>query len=103
PASATNSAYYYTHGTQEAARALFMFGLWPAAMSIWSEGIGGGQAGSLIVRVEDARWVDGKLSAGGLEALPYKRIVEKAYAMGLPTGVAVHVFNRWRWAVADFP
>jgi len=102
PASATNSAYYYTHGTQEAARTLFMFGLWPAAMAIWSEGIAGGQAGSLVVRVEDARWIDGKLSAGGLEALPYLRIVEKAYAMGLPTGVAVHVFNRWRWAEADF-
>jgi CO/xanthine dehydrogenase Mo-binding subunit len=102
PASATNSAYYYTHSTQEAARALFMFGLWPAAMAIWSEGIGGGQAGPLVVRVEDARWVDGKLSAGGLEALPYKRLVDKAWAMGLPTGIAVHVFNRWRWAEADF-
>jgi CO/xanthine dehydrogenase Mo-binding subunit len=102
PASATNSAYYYTHGTQEAARTLFMFGLWPAAMAIWSEGIAGGQAGSLVVRVEDARWVDGKLSAGGLEALPYQRLVEKAFALGQPTGVVVHVFNRWRWAEADF-
>jgi CO/xanthine dehydrogenase Mo-binding subunit len=102
PASATNSAYFYTHGTQEAARTLFIYGLWPAAMAIWGDGIAGGQAGSLVVRVEDARWVDGKLSAGGLEALPYKRVVEKAFAMGLPTGVVVHVFNRWRWAEADF-
>jgi len=102
PASATNSAYYYTHGTQEAARTLFLYGLWPAAMAIWSQGIAGGQAGSLLVRSEDARWSDGKLSADGLEALPYQRIVEKAYDMGLPTGVTVHVFNRWRWAEADF-
>ena len=30
--------------------------------------IGGGQAAPLVVRIEDARWVDGKLSAAGLEA-----------------------------------
>jgi CO/xanthine dehydrogenase Mo-binding subunit len=102
PASATNSAFYYTQSTQEAARTLFMHGLWPAAMAIWNEGIAGGQAAGLTVRVEDAHWADGKLSAGGLEALPYRRIVEKAHAMSLPTGVAVHVFNRWRWAEADF-
>jgi CO/xanthine dehydrogenase Mo-binding subunit len=102
PASATNSAFYYTQSTQEAARTLFMFGLWPAAMAIWSEGIAGGQAAALTVRVEDARWVDGKLSAGGLEALPYRRIVDKAIEMKLPTGAVVHVFNRWRWAEADF-
>jgi CO/xanthine dehydrogenase Mo-binding subunit len=102
PASATNSAYYYTQSTQEAAHTLFMLGLWPAAMAIWGQGIGGGQAGPMVVRVEDARWIDGKLSAGGLEALPYKRIVDKALELGLPTGVVVHVFNRWRWAEADF-
>jgi CO/xanthine dehydrogenase Mo-binding subunit len=102
PASATNSAFFYTQSTQEAARTLFIYGLWPAAMAIWGEGIGGGQAGPLTIRVEDAHWADGKLSAGGLEALQYKRIVAKAHEMKLPTGVVVHVFNRWRWAEADF-
>jgi CO/xanthine dehydrogenase Mo-binding subunit len=102
PASATNSAFYYTHSTREATRVIFMHGLWPAAMAIWNQGIAGGQAGPLVVRVEDARWVEGKLSAGGLEALPFKRIVAKAHELGLVTGATVHVFNRWKWAEADF-
>jgi len=102
PSSATNSAYYFTHSTREAARIVFMHGLWPAAMAIWSQGIGGGQAASLVVRVEDARWVDGKLTAGGLEALPYEQIVKKAHELGLVMGAVVHVFNRWQWSEADF-
>ncbi|WP_211441931.1 xanthine dehydrogenase family protein molybdopterin-binding subunit [Collimonas humicola] len=102
PASATNSAFYFTHSTREAARVIFMHGLWPAAMAIWSQGIGGGQAAPLVVRVEDARWVDGKLSAAGLQALPYEQLVKKAHELGLVTGATVHVFNRWQWTEADF-
>ncbi|PFH11645.1 CO/xanthine dehydrogenase Mo-binding subunit [Collimonas sp. PA-H2] len=102
PASATNSAFYFTHSTREAARVIFMHGLWPAAMAIWGQGIGGGQAAPLVVRVEDARWVDGKLSAAGLQALPYEQLVKKAHELGLVTGATVHVFNRWQWTEADF-
>ncbi|AMP14072.1 xanthine dehydrogenase family protein molybdopterin-binding subunit [Collimonas pratensis] len=102
PSSATNSAFYFTHSTREAARVVFMHGLWPAAMAIWSTGIGGGQAAPLVVRVEDARWVDGKLSAAGLQALPYEQLVKKAHELGLVTGATVHVFNRWQWTEADF-
>lgn len=102
PSSATNSAFYFTHSTREAARIVFMHGLWPAAMAIWSAGIGGGQAAPLVVRVEDARWVDGKLSAAGLEALPYEQLVKKAHELGLVTGATVHVFNRWQWTEAEF-
>lgn len=102
PSSATNSAYYFTHSTREAARVLFVHGLWPAAMSIWSSGAGGGQAASLVVRIEDARWVNGKLSADGLEALPFEQIAKKAHELGLVTGATVHVFNRWQWAEAEF-
>ncbi|PRC93938.1 xanthine dehydrogenase family protein molybdopterin-binding subunit [Solimicrobium silvestre] len=102
PSSATNSAFYFTHSTREAARVIFLHGLWPAALSIWSQGIGGGQAAPLVVRVEDARWVDGKLSAAGLEALPYAQLVKKAHELGLVTGATVHVFNRWQWSEAEF-
>ncbi len=102
PSSATNSAYYFTHSTREAARAVFRFGLWPAAMAIWGQGIGGGQAAPLVVRIEDARWADGKLTAAGLEPLPLELIAKQAHAMGLATGAAVHVFNRWQWAEAEF-
>ncbi|GAB2877507.1 xanthine dehydrogenase family protein molybdopterin-binding subunit [Pseudoduganella ginsengisoli] len=102
PASATNSAFYYTHTTREAARVIFMHGLWPAAMAIWSAGYMGGQAASVTIRVEDARWVDGKLTANGLEALPYETIVKKAHELGLVTGAIVHAFNRWAWTEADW-
>jgi CO/xanthine dehydrogenase Mo-binding subunit len=102
PSSATNSAYYFTHSTREAARLLFLQGLWPAALSIWRRGLGGGQAAPLVVRAEDARWVDGKLSAAGLEALPLPMLAKTAHELGLVTGATVHVFNRWQWAEADW-
>ena len=102
PSSATNSAFYFSHSTREAARVVFTHGLWPAAMSIWSQGTGGGQAAPLVVRIEDARWVDGKLSAAGLEALSVEQLAKKAHELGLVTGATVHVFNRWQWTEADF-
>lgn len=102
PSSASNSAFYFTHSTREAARMVFLQGLWPAAMAIWSQGIGGGQAAPLVVRVEDARWVDGKLSAAGLQPLPLEQLAKKAHDMGLVTGAVVHAFNRWQWSEAEF-
>ncbi len=102
PSSASNSAYYFSHSTREAARQLFLQGVWPAALSIWQAGIGGGQASSLVVRPEDARWVDGGLTAAGMQILPLKLLAQTAWKQGLTTGVTVHVFNRWQWAEADF-
>ena len=72
-------------------------------MSIWSQGIGGGQLAPLVVRREDARWVDGKLTAGGLNALPLEQLVAKAHELGLVTGAIVHTFNRWQWARGRLP
>ena len=102
PSSATNSAFYFTHSTHEAARVVFTQGVWPAAMALWSEGIGGGQATPLVVRRDDARWVDGKLTAAGLEALSLERIAQKAHDMALVVGAVVHAFNRWQWIEAEF-
>ncbi|MEC5409249.1 molybdopterin cofactor-binding domain-containing protein [Paraburkholderia sp. MPAMCS5] len=102
PVSASNSAYYFTHATQEAARVVFRQGLWPAAMALWGQGIGGGQAAAFVVRIEDARWVDGKLSAGGMAALPFEQLAKKAHELGLVTGATVHTFNRWQWSEALF-
>lgn len=102
PTSASNSAYYFGHATSEAARQVFLRGLWPAALSIWRSGFGGGAAAPLIVRIEDARWVDDKLTAAGLPPLPLQTLAAKAHALGLVTGAVVHTFNRWQWAEADF-
>ena len=102
PSSASNSAYFFSHGTGETARVLFEHGIWPAAMAIWTAGFGGGQAASYVVRREDARWEDGKLTANGMEPLSLDRLAKKIYELGLVSAVVGHSFNRWQWAEADF-
>ncbi len=102
PTSASNSAYFFGHATSEAARLLFLRGLWPAALALWGAGFGGGQLAPLVVRPEDARWVDGRLTAGSLTPLSLPELAAKAHALGLVTGAVVHTFNRWQWAEAEF-
>ena len=102
PSSATNSAYYFSHATREAARVLFNHGLWPAALHLWGKGPFGGSANPLVVRREDAHWVDGKLTANGLEPLAFEQLAKTAHELGLVTGASVHGFNRWSWAESDF-
>ncbi len=102
PSSASNSAYFCGHATREAARLVFTEGLWPAARAIWSDGYGGGQLAPLVVRPEDARWLAGRLTAGGLAPLALEELAARAHALGLVTGAIVHTFNRWQWAEAEF-
>ncbi|GLS79840.1 xanthine dehydrogenase family protein molybdopterin-binding subunit [Paracoccus marinus] len=102
PRSASNSAYYFTHATQQAAQLLLRLGLWDAALSIWSGGGDGGQALAEPLELSDARWFEGRLTARSMEPLSLERLAERAHQMGLVTGVCVHTFNRWAWAEADF-
>ncbi len=94
--SASNSAYYFTHVTQEAARVVYLHGLWPAALAIW------GSRSAQEVKPEDAQWRNGSLTVEGREPLPLARLAQEAHARGLVVGAAVHGFNRWQWAEADF-
>lgn len=102
PRSASNSAYYFTHATQQAAQLLLQLGLWDAALAIWTQGSTGGQALAEPVQLSDARWYNGMLTARSLEPLSLERLAERAHRDGLVTGVCVHTFNRWAWAEADF-
>ncbi len=102
PSSASNSAFYYSHGTVEGTRLLFDYGLWPAALSIWKEGAAGGQAAPFYVRKDDAKWTADGLTANGMEPLSLERLIKRTYQLGGLTGVVVHGFNRWQWAEADF-
>src|SRR5262245_28645250 len=95
--SASNSSYYFTHTTREAARVVFLRGLWPAALAVW-----GGAGVSVRPPPESARWVDGTLTAPGMRPLSLAQLAAQAHAEGLVTGAIVHGFNRWRWAEADF-
>lgn len=100
--SSSNSAYFFSHVTTETSQLLFDHGIWPAALSIWSEGIGGGQAAPLTVRKDNARWTPAGLTADGLEPLPLERIAKKIYELGGLTGAVGHGFNRWQWAEGTF-
>lgn len=100
--SATNSAFFFSHATREAARVIFDHGLWPAALEIWGKGVGGGQSGSVFIRREQARWVKGHLTANSMQPLPLEILADKAHELGLVTGAVSHVFDRWQWAEADF-
>ncbi|MDB6177263.1 molybdopterin-dependent oxidoreductase [Paracoccus sp. Z330] len=102
PRSASNSAYYFTHATQQAAQMLLRIGLWPAALSIWGEGASGGQMRPEPVSIDDAQWRDGRLVARSMEPLTLERLAARAHRDGHITGVCVHTFNRWAWAEADF-
>jgi CO/xanthine dehydrogenase Mo-binding subunit len=95
--TASNSSYYFTHVTREAARFVFLHGLWPAAEAIWTRG-----RQAPAVTPEAARWRDGLLTVEGLEPLPLARLAHEAHARGLVIGAAVHAFNRWQWAESDF-
>jgi len=101
-ASASNSAYYFSHTTLEACRLIFNHGLWPAALSVWQQGIEGGPASSYVLRREDARWTPEGLTANGMEPLPLERLAAIAHQKGLITGAMTHGFNRWQWAEATF-
>jgi CO/xanthine dehydrogenase Mo-binding subunit len=96
--SASNSSYYFTHVTREAARLVYLHGLWPAAVAIW------GSAATDARKTEpgDARWRNGLLTVEGREPLPLARLAQEAHARGLVVGAAVHSFNRWQWAEAEF-
>src|ERR1700730_8992023 len=97
--SASNSSYYFSHVTREAARVVYLHGLWPAALAMWGRD---GREAAREVKPEDARWRDGALAVEGLELLPLARLAQEAHARGLVVGAAVHGFNRWQWAEADF-
>ena len=100
--TASISAHIHTAVVAEAANVVFRFGLWPAAIKIWSSGPFGGQAAGEFLRIEDARFVDGRLTTGGIEPLSVPRLAAKAHEMGLVTAAMVHGYNRWAWTTATF-
>lgn len=93
---ATNTAYYFTHATRQAARIIASFGIWPAALVLWK------REGTGWPAYDGTRWVNGELVAEGLAPLSWERLVSMTYEMGGVTAATVHSFNRWQWAEADY-
>ena len=100
--TASISAHIHTGVADEAANVVLRFGLWPAALAIWSAGRVGGQAAGEIMRLGNVQFVDGSLTADGREPLPLSRLAAKAHEMGLVVAAMVHGYNRWAWAHASF-
>jgi CO/xanthine dehydrogenase Mo-binding subunit len=86
------------HPAGEAARVIFRFGLWPAALELWGIAPNDPRANQW----ERARWKDGQLILPGLAPLPLPAIAAKAHARNGVTGAMAHSFNRWAWSQATF-
>ncbi len=102
PMSASNSAYFKGHATRQAAQALLELAIIPAARSIWARGAGGGALSSYYLRDADIVVNKGFVSGGGMAPLRIRAVMRQAHRLGLLTGAAVHTFNRWQWAEAEF-
>jgi CO/xanthine dehydrogenase Mo-binding subunit len=97
--TASIGAHVGTHPAAEAARVVFRFGLWPAALELW--GIPAGDPAAKDWKA--ARWKDGQLVMAGRTPLPLAMVAAKAHAQNGVTGAMTHGFNRWAWAQATFP
>ena len=96
---ASNGAHVGTQAAAEAARVIFRFGLWPAALDLW----GIAPTNPTAKQWEAARWKDGQLLMPGLAPLSLPSIAAKAHARNFVTGAMAHAFSRWGWSRATFP
>ncbi len=98
PSSSSVGAHISTHGAAEAAKLVFRFGVWPAALDLWGVPAGDPVAQQWL----SARWQDGQLTLPGKPALPLAVLAARAHARKFVTGAMAHGFNRWAWAQATF-
>jgi CO/xanthine dehydrogenase Mo-binding subunit len=98
PSSASIGAHISTHGAHEAARIVFRFGLWPAALDLWGIGASDPRAKAW----DRAQWKDRRLVMADLPPLDLAAVAARAHQRGGVTGAMVHGFNRWEWARASF-
>ena len=98
PTSASIGAHVGTHAAAEAARVVFRFGLWPAALALW----GIAAADPRAMQWGEAYWQAGTLILAGLSPLPLRAVAAKAHELGGVTGAMAHGFSRWAWSEATF-
>jgi CO/xanthine dehydrogenase Mo-binding subunit len=95
--AASEGAHVGTHAASEAARTVFQFGLWPAALDIW-----GISARDSRTTQSLARWEGGQLVMPGFRSLPLSEISARAHAIKTVTAAMGHSFCRWAWSKATF-
>ncbi len=91
-------AHVGTHAAAEAARVIFRFGLWPAALELWDIAPTDPRAWEW----EAARWSNRRLVMPGLTPLALQAVAAKAHARSGVTGAMAHGFSRWAWSQATF-
>src|SRR5262249_50866031 len=96
--TASIGAHVGTHPAAEAARVIFRFGLWPAALELWGIAPNDPRANEW----EKARWKDAQLVMPGLAPLALPAVAAKGHAKNGVTGAMAHGFNRWAWSQATF-
>jgi CO/xanthine dehydrogenase Mo-binding subunit len=98
PTAASTGAHVGTQAAAEAARVVFRFGLWPAALALWGIAPNDPRA----EQWHEAFWQDGHLIMSGLPPLPLPSLAAKAHAQKGVTGAMAHAFSRWAWSQATF-
>lgn len=96
--SASIGAHVGTQAAAEAARVIFRFGLWPAALDLWRIA----PADPRSAQWKTAVWKNGQLAVPGLPLLALPRIAARAHALNGVTGAMAHAFSRWAWSRAEF-
>ena len=80
--AASTGAHVGTHAAAEAARVIFRFGLWPAALELWGIAPNNRKANEW----SKARWQNGQLVMQGLPPLSLPAIAAKEHARNGVTG-----------------
>ena len=89
PTSASIGAHVGTQAAAEAARVVFRFGLWPAALELWRITPADPRAKDF----DKARWKDGQLMMPGLAAAARcRQLAATAHARNFVTGAMAHGF-----------
>jgi CO/xanthine dehydrogenase Mo-binding subunit len=96
--SSSTGAHVGTHAAAEAARIVFRFGLWPAALELW--GVAATDPSAKLWR--SPHWQDGHLLMPGLAPLALSAIAARAHARSFVTGAMAHGFSRWAWSSGTF-
>jgi CO/xanthine dehydrogenase Mo-binding subunit len=96
--AASSGAHVGTQAVSEAARVVFRFGMWPAALSLW----GIAPSDPRAKQWHEAFWQDEHLLLSGLPPLPLPAIAARAHAENRVTGAMTHAFSRWAWSQATF-
>jgi CO/xanthine dehydrogenase Mo-binding subunit len=96
--SGSIGAHVGTQAAMQAARVIFRFGMWPAALALW--GISADDPRQFLF--EEAFWQVDKLIFSGLPPLAQADIAAKTHELMGVTAALAHTFSRWAWAQASF-